>query len=112
MLHSAQIHDIDKRHAQVQEGIDGFTREHVGPNLRVGLGAERAMEVATQKMGALGSNPYEVDRVRVDASDVHWKEYVFNMLTTEGQQANAWGTTARQRIRSAVDHARKGTTPI
>ena len=87
-------------------------RDIAGPRLREGIGAEQAMEVASRKMMELGATPFETDRVRAEASDTHWKEYVLNVMTTEGRKTNAWSTIARQRIRSSINHMRKETQPI
>ena len=68
MLRTAQIHDIDQRHDDIQQNIDVFMRQHVGPVWRTSIGAERAMKIASYKMVALGDKPFEADRIKAEAT--------------------------------------------
>ena len=50
-------------------------RHHVGDELRTSIGAERALEVASLKMMALGDGiPFEAEKAELEASEKHWKE--------------------------------------
>ena len=95
VLRDAQISDIDAKHARITQDIDDWTTQTAGPNWKEGVGLAKATRIATQKMMDLGTEKYQADAILVEQSETAWREYMVNVMSTEGEHINWWQANAR-----------------
>ena len=112
VLRDAPFSDIDERHARVTQAIETWMNDVAGPNLKHGAGAARATHIATQKMMELGTERYQADELLVKHSEMAWREYICNVMATDGKYINELSAIARQRVRSAAQKEKLGIRPI